>query len=781
MTHLLDAALHYARDLGWPVHPVNLKKRPTTEHGFYDATTDETTIGEYFKNGAQLSIRTGAASGVFVLDIDEDPDKGYSVERSLATIEARYGPLPHTPHQRTGRGGLQYLFKYQDGLGNSAGSRLWPGVDTRGEGGYVVIAPSRNTKGNYTWIVSPDDCSLADVPAWLVELLIRPEPQPAATSATEPTKNNSTYPPLALAALIQTLNRLDDDRWSNYDHWLTIGMALHDWSGGDAQRLNVAYSLYDMYSKERAPAHYGATAEKWASFGKRSGITVGTLIAWAKEDDAGPPHPAGAQGDLPFRIYRGTAIDEIASPRQLIKGYLSIGTVALLIGASEAGKSTIAVDLANKVAQHYGVLYVAGEDAAQVRAQVRAWEITHQRARSENLAIVDGPVDLGDRTQVGTFLAAAKTLRPRLVIFDTLSTCIPGIDENSSDVGPAVAHLNYIADELDAAVLVLHHPLKYDNGTFRGHSSLMNNTHSLIVATRDAGDDLVSLSVTRHKGARAAPTCLRLVIKETDITDPDEGPIAAPVALPVSRVMLPADHLSARERAILQYLLDLDADGGATVSEICREISAQFKVTEGRVRTDIASLFRKHFISEGTQRQPRTITVAGTEAIKTDRADQVDQADQVDPFVVNAHLDTPAKAANPIGPRSDTTSQHDAENTEPDRPDRTRSGLDRTDRDQKDIPDRLIGVLSSDQAIKSRSPGGEIGACGHESCRRAGLRVCGKWEDVEEKGVYADLPGFLTGEVSAMAPPDEVIARLKRDRDDRRNDKEIAGDSPGST
>ena len=59
MTHL-DSALHYARSYGWHVHPVDRKKQPTTEHGFYDATVDEVTIRTYFANGAQISIRTGA-------------------------------------------------------------------------------------------------------------------------------------------------------------------------------------------------------------------------------------------------------------------------------------------------------------------------------------------------------------------------------------------------------------------------------------------------------------------------------------------------------------------------------------------------------------------------------------------------------------------------------------------------------------------------------------------------------------------------------------------------
>src|SRR5262245_1608233 len=112
--------------------------------------------------------------------VDVDPETGFNGYESLAYLEERYGKLPHTPHQRTGRGGTQYLFKHVPGLKNSAG-KLGAGLDTRGKGGYIVVAPSHNTRGPYEWIVSPDDAPLADVPQWLIDLLLADE-QPAAAA-----------------------------------------------------------------------------------------------------------------------------------------------------------------------------------------------------------------------------------------------------------------------------------------------------------------------------------------------------------------------------------------------------------------------------------------------------------------------------------------------------------------------------------------------------------------------------------------------------------------------
>lgn len=179
---LAGTALNYAKTLGWAVHPVNVEKKPTTKNGRNDATTDEPTIRQFFKNGAQIGVATGSESGLFVLDVDLDKERGINGYETLEYLEGIHGPLPLTPRQRTGRGGMQYLFKYQEGLKNST-SKIGAGIDTRGQGGYIVVAPSRNTNGPYTWVVSPRDTPLADVPQWLIDALKEAEKPPETHSA----------------------------------------------------------------------------------------------------------------------------------------------------------------------------------------------------------------------------------------------------------------------------------------------------------------------------------------------------------------------------------------------------------------------------------------------------------------------------------------------------------------------------------------------------------------------------------------------------------------------
>ena len=86
------------------------------------------------------------------------------------------------------RHGLAGFLAYPEGrtIRNSA-KRLGPKLDTRGEGGYVVVPPSRHPSGNlYQWAPdrSPASVPPEAAPAWLVDLLdppVQPEAQQAWT------------------------------------------------------------------------------------------------------------------------------------------------------------------------------------------------------------------------------------------------------------------------------------------------------------------------------------------------------------------------------------------------------------------------------------------------------------------------------------------------------------------------------------------------------------------------------------------------------------------------
>ncbi len=113
---------------GIPTFPVKQDKTPDTAHGYKDATTNPTRIAYFFrKPGLLLGMPTGLRSNIDV--IDEDPKNGGNL--------ADLGSLPMDVVAQTRSGGRHVFFKHRDGIRNTTGLR--PGIDVRGEGGYVVL------------------------------------------------------------------------------------------------------------------------------------------------------------------------------------------------------------------------------------------------------------------------------------------------------------------------------------------------------------------------------------------------------------------------------------------------------------------------------------------------------------------------------------------------------------------------------------------------------------------------------------------------------------------
>ena len=153
---LLEHALDYA-SIGWHVFPCNQEnKQPLVKGGFKSASTDRLQIEKWWAAwpNAMIAVRTGKDSGLFVVDIDAKGEAdGYA---SLAALEEQHGKLPSTLMATTPSEGKHYLFGYPtDGseLRNTGGT-IAPGIDTRGEGGYVIVAPSTMSDGrSYKWIL----------------------------------------------------------------------------------------------------------------------------------------------------------------------------------------------------------------------------------------------------------------------------------------------------------------------------------------------------------------------------------------------------------------------------------------------------------------------------------------------------------------------------------------------------------------------------------------------------------------------------------------------------
>lgn len=120
------------------------------------ATNDQKQIEEWALKFPRCmwAAATGKASGFWVLDLDRGHGDVDGVEVFKAYCAEHGQAFPKTLMQRTPSGGIHLFFKAPAGVEIITKAGILPGVDVRGDGGYVIIAPSVNQDngGRYEWI-----------------------------------------------------------------------------------------------------------------------------------------------------------------------------------------------------------------------------------------------------------------------------------------------------------------------------------------------------------------------------------------------------------------------------------------------------------------------------------------------------------------------------------------------------------------------------------------------------------------------------------------------------
>jgi hypothetical protein len=216
----LTAAVVYARR-GWPVFPCHTAvghpsaactcghadcaspgKHPRIAGGLRSATTDEATIRRWWARWprANVALRTGSASGLVVVDVDPAHGGG----ESLLQLFDQYGRfVDGTRAVRTGGGGWHFYFEHPGTfVKNDTGRRLGPGIDVRGDGGYVLAPPSVHASGG-TYELGEGARLPAPLPEWLVERLTAEPERRLPPAPTEPVPDR-----WAAAALDGEMERL---------------------------------------------------------------------------------------------------------------------------------------------------------------------------------------------------------------------------------------------------------------------------------------------------------------------------------------------------------------------------------------------------------------------------------------------------------------------------------------------------------------------------------------------------------------------------------------------
>lgn len=155
---------------GWKVFPCwPRSKSPATPNGFKNATDNLSQIDAWANSNPNfnLTIRCGKDSDLAVMEFDVKNGGDDSLKKFIAI----YGDdFLNTYTVRSGGGGI-HLYYRMPGWSFTNKTKLggFPGVDTRGDGGYIIAPPSIHPNGN-TYIVEKD-VEIAKCPDWIESLM----------------------------------------------------------------------------------------------------------------------------------------------------------------------------------------------------------------------------------------------------------------------------------------------------------------------------------------------------------------------------------------------------------------------------------------------------------------------------------------------------------------------------------------------------------------------------------------------------------------------------------
>lgn len=150
MSDCLSKALELAES-GHPVFPCRtegeLAKKPYTDHGFQDSSTDPEEIREWWSRWPDAAIGYPTGIKYDVLDIDIKESNGVSALNFLKSFGLLSG---HVKSVKTPSKGIHLYFPADIDRPLSNKQVASAGIDVRGLGGYVIIPPSVIDGNPYT-------------------------------------------------------------------------------------------------------------------------------------------------------------------------------------------------------------------------------------------------------------------------------------------------------------------------------------------------------------------------------------------------------------------------------------------------------------------------------------------------------------------------------------------------------------------------------------------------------------------------------------------------------
>lgn len=523
------------------IHPDIQVARSLAEQGvpIFVAPPDDSKVGFALPRGWEATTADPAAldawqpgwavcavMGVACDALDVDPRHGG--DKTQAGLE-RAGLWPRSyGRASTPSGGTHDLIaRTHAGKGSKDGVDLQAGSDDGTGRGFIFIAPTeRPSKVTgeilpYRWTVEPDvgDTEGDDSAEGLIPLFAKAEKSREAYVLTGDVAGETEVRQRALQ-LARHLREAPDGEGNNTAASVATYMGNYVAAGQISKEeaigllLNAIEGWDFRYRKDRDAMR--DTIIRQVEFGMK------TVRPWeaAKSVDFTEEVAATPEGDekpsaidlMIARMIDRDAMTNMVPPEPLIKDFLDRKTMARLNGASNAGKSFVALDMAGCVSQGipwHGqpvkrgkVIYLVAEGLAGIRKRVHAWE-QHNGQKMENVLFFPGAVQVND-SEWSVFVQACRQVGADFIVLDTQARITAGIEENSnSDMGEVVKRIDALKDATGACVMLVHHT-GHEGQRARGASAMIGAMDHEFVVDKSA-DNVVRLKTTKQKDREYAP------------------------------------------------------------------------------------------------------------------------------------------------------------------------------------------------------------------------------------------------------------------------------------
>jgi hypothetical protein len=446
-------------------------------------------------------------------------------------------------------------------------------IETRGEGGFAILAPSHGTvhpsgkpykiwAGVYATIVTitPDEREQLFALAKTFDEMPRREVR-APASLLLPSASDAETPGNWYARNKEWQDVLGPGWTYLFTHggesyWCRPGKlrgvsATTNYKGSDSLKVfstSTEFETDEAYSKFGAYAHlkHGddfiaaarAIRVEMMPREQRSGMAGSSLFLISEpaavfEDDAienemSAGNDAGIDAGTPdyrrlrSRILTTKELLELPPPEWLIDGVVPKKALVVVWGAPGSYKSFLGLDWALSIAtgqwwkgraikEAGGVFYVAAEGTSGIPKRIRSWSKSNQLKNLERAMWLPEAVNLLIDLQYQALLRIVGETGPLLTVVDTLARSMVGGDENSAqDMGRLIERADNLKSASGGAVVLIHHSTK-EGSSARGSGSLKGNVDVEIEVKKD-GSDMVLFSRKQKDAADFAPISLHLVV-----------------------------------------------------------------------------------------------------------------------------------------------------------------------------------------------------------------------------------------------------------------------------